>query len=205
MATNKNTTTKKVNTTTKTAVATAAKVAHTPPVEEAKKEAPVVAKKTVIPDSAIVNVKSNVFGKLIFESKRTGERIVWEGCGEIQQVTIATLRAIKLEKIKFFSEQWLIPVGFADENAEFFSPADIYQQLFIAQYYRNLVDPSDYEALCGMSPEEIKTKVAMMSNGTKENLAVALNTYVEKGVLDSLKAIRAFEEALDCELCRPVD
>ena len=39
-----------------------------------------------------------------------------------------------------------------------------------------------------------------MSNGAEENLVVALNTYIEKGVLDSVKSIRAFEDALGCEL-----
>ena len=37
----------------------------------------------------------------------------------------------------------------------------------------------------------------------KVNLAVALNTYIEKGILDSLKRIKAFEEALGCELKMP--
>ena len=159
----------------------------------------------IIPDSALINVKSNAFGKLIYVSKKTGERIVWDQCGEIQQVTLATLRGIKLECIKFYREQLIIPVGFADENADKFNPADIYKQLFIAQYYKNLVDPSDYEVLCTMTPAEIKEKISFMSTGAKENLAVAVNTFIEKGVLDSIKAIKAFEEALGCELRNPAD
>lgn len=161
--------------------------------------------KMIIPDSALINVKSNSFGKLIFASRKTGERIVWERCGEVQQVTLSTLRTMKLECVGFFKEQWIIPIGFADENAIKFTTADIYKQLFVAQYYKNLVDPSDYESLCSMTPAEIKEKVSFMSDGAKENLAVALNTYIEKGVLDSIKAIKAFEEALGCELRNPAD
>jgi hypothetical protein len=161
--------------------------------------------KETIPDSALINVKSNAFGRLIYVSKRTGERIVWEKCGEVQQLTLSTLRGIKLECVKFYREQWIIPIGFADENADKFTPADIYKQLFVTQYYKNLVDPSDYEELCTMSPGEIKEKVSYMSTGAKENLVVALNTFIEKGVLDSIKAIRAFEEALGCELRNPAD
>jgi hypothetical protein len=40
----------------------------------------------------------------------------------------------------------------------------------------------------------------MMSAEAKVNLAVALNTYIEKGILDSLKRIKAFEEVLGCDL-----
>lgn len=159
----------------------------------------------IIPDSALINVKSNSFGKLIFFSKRSGEHIVWERCGEVQQVTLATLRAIKLECISFYKEQWIIPLGFADDNVGKFTPADIYKQLFVTQYYKDLIDPTDYEAICSMTPTEIKSRIPLMSDGAKENLAVALNTYIEKGVLDSIKAIKAFEEALGCELRNPAD
>lgn len=43
----------------------------------------------------------------------------------------------------------------------------------------------------------------MLSKGAKGKLVVALNTYIEKGVLDSLKAIKTFEEVLGCDLARP--
>lgn len=154
----------------------------------------------VIPDSALVNVRSNVFGILTFKSRRNGEMIVWDNCGEVQQVSMGTLRSIKTEVIDFFKEQWLLPLGFADENAEIFKPADIYKQLYIAQYYKNYLDPSDYRTLCEMTPEQIKEQVGLMSESAKLNLIVALNTYIEKGVLDSLRAIKAFEEALGCNL-----
>ena len=154
----------------------------------------------VIPDSALINVRSNIFGILTFKSARNGEMIVWNNCGEVQQVTMATLRVIKTENINFFKEQWLLPLGFADENAEKFKPADIYKQLYIQQYYKNYIDPSDYATLCAMTPAQIKETVALMSEGARLNLIVALNTYIENGVLDSLKAIKAFEEALGCDL-----
>ena len=37
----------------------------------------------------------------------------------------------------------------------------------------------------------------------KAKLVVVLNTYIEKGILDSLKAIKTFEEVLGCDLKRP--
>lgn len=160
-------------------------------------------KKEVIPDSALINVKSNVFGKLIFVSKRTGERIVWEQCGDVQQVTMNTLRLIKTEAVAFFRDQWILVVGFADENSGKFNPPDVYEQLFVTQYYKEVIDPSDYEAICSMKPNEIAEKIPQMSDGAKANLVIALNTYIEKGVLDSIRAIKAFEEALGCDLRDP--
>lgn len=156
--------------------------------------------KNTIPDSALINVRSNVFGILTFKSRRNGEMIVWDNCGEVQQVTMSTLRNIKTECVDFFKEQWLLPLGFADETAEDFKPADIYKQLYITQYYKHYIDPSDYESLCSMTPAQIKEAVSLMSDGAKLNLIVALNAYIENGVLDSLRAIKAFEEALGCKL-----
>lgn len=153
-----------------------------------------------IPDSARINVKSNVFGTLYFESKRMGETIEWGRCGEVQTTTLAVLRNMKMEAPRFFKDQWVIIVGFADSNREKFEVADIYQALFITQYYKNVVDPSNYAEICAWSPDEIAERVPLMSEGARANLAVALNTYIEKGVLDSVRAIQAFEKALGCSL-----
>ena len=97
----------------------------------------------------------------------------------------------------------VIITGFADENADTYTTADIYKALMIGQYYKDLIEPSDYAAVCAWEPEDIKKKVSLMSTEAKANLAVALNTYIEKGILDSLKRIKAFEEVLGCELKIP--
>ena len=105
--------------------------------------------------------------------------------------------------IKFFANQLVIITGFADENAEKYEVADIYKALYITQYYQDVLDPADYEEICSWTPVVIKQKVPMLSKGAKGKLVVALNTYIEKGVLDSLKAIKTFEEVLGCDLMRP--
>ena len=152
-----------------------------------------------IPDNAIINVRSNVYGTLVFTSQKTGERIVWENEGEVQQMSLNTLRTMKAEGLKFFVNQWIIPVGFADENADLFTVQDIFKALYVEQYYSNLIQPSNFEEICSWTPDEIKEKVKYMNDGAKFNLAVALHEYIEKGVLDSVKSIKAFEEALGCE------
>ena len=154
-------------------------------------------------DSVTVNVKSNVFGKLTYVDKKTQDTVVWNHCGESNPMTIGMLRSMKATQISFFKNQWVVITGFADDTENSYTTADIYKALMIVQYYKDLIDPSDYEAVCSWSPEDIKKKVSMMSAEAKANLAVALNTYIEKGILDSLKRIKAFEEVLGCELKIP--
>lgn len=157
----------------------------------------------IVPDTAMINVRSNVFGELFFVDPVTHEQISWTNCGEIQQLPLATLRHMKNGAIKFFTNQLIVITGFADENANKFDVEDIYKTLYITQYYKNYFDPADAEEVCSWKPSEIAEKVSMYSQSTKMALVVALNTYIENGMLDSLKAIKAFEEALGCELNKP--
>lgn len=156
-----------------------------------------------IEDTALINVKSNVFGELIFVDPVTKAKYRWMQCGEVLQLPLATLRNMKNGAIKFFANQLVIITGFADENCEKYEVADIYKSLYIAQYYKDILDPTNYDEICSWTPAVIKQKVPMLSKGAKGKLVVALNTYIEKGVLDSLKAIKTFEEVLGCDLMRP--
>lgn len=156
-----------------------------------------------IDNSALINVKSNVFGELIYIDPVTNECITWPACGAIQQLTLDSLRHMKSGAVKFFTNQLIIITGFADENAEKYEVADIYKALYITNYYQNILDPSDYDTICSWTPAQIRENLALISAPAKEKLMVALNTYIEKGILDSLKAIKTFEEVLGCELTRP--
>ena len=154
-------------------------------------------------DTALINVKSNVFGELIFVDPVTKAKVRWVQCGEVLQLPLAMLRNMKNGAVKFFTNQLVIITGFADENAEKHEVADIYKALYISQYYKDILDPTNYDDICSWTPAVIKQKVPMLSKGAKGKLVVALNTYIEKGVLDSLKAIKTFEEVLGCDLARP--
>lgn len=154
-------------------------------------------------DDVLVRVKSNVFGELIYENKRTGEVTKWANCGDIQTLDMGALRSMKANAVAFFINQWVVPIGFDDENADKYKVGDIYKALYITQYYKDFIDPADYRAICSWTPEQIKEKVPLMSEGARANLAVALNDYIEKGVLDSLRAIKTFEEVLGCDLKNP--
>lgn len=156
-----------------------------------------------IDDTALINVRSNVFGELIFVDPVTKEKISWHQCGEVLQMPLSTLRHMKNGDVKFFTNQLVLITGFADENAEKFEVADIYKALYISQYYKEILDPTNYDDICNWKPAEIKEKVSVLSGGAKAKLVVVLNTYIEKGILDSLKAIKTFEEVLGCDLMRP--
>lgn len=163
------------------------------------KETKRVVKPVKITDNTLIKVKSTVFGRLIYVNKRNGNKIVWSSQGEVKYLTFDELVEIRNQSIGFYKNQRIIVVGMAEQEECGASVEDVYNALGVREYYKNLVDPTDYHAICGWSVQEIPERVGMLSPKVKENLVVALNQFIKDGVLDSRKKIQAFKTALDCE------
>lgn len=160
-------------------------------------------KKSVVKltDDMMVEVKSCVFGGLIYVDKRTGEQVIWDNEGDIQVVSFELLRSMKASQVAFFRNNWIAVVAVLDN--EDIAPADVYKGLYVQQYYKEVIDPDDFEKVCYWSVNDIESKVSLLVPAAKTNLAIALNTFIEDGTLDSIKKIKAFEKALGCELSIP--
>lgn len=153
-----------------------------------------------IDDTVLIKVKSTCYGRLYYRNSKTSEETRWEKPGEVQLMTFGDLRAMKADQIDFFVNHWIVILGVADGSECSATCADIYKVLMITKYYEDYVEPTDYQAICAWEEDEIGERVAMMSGGAQENLIVALNECIKNGVLDSVKKIRAFENALGCQL-----
>lgn len=152
-----------------------------------------------IDDSLAIDVKSNVFGQLIYVNRKNGETIVWERPGDIQTMSMADLRAMKANQASFFTNQWISVEDTEDENVK---PADVYKALFVSQYYADAIDPTDFNLINSWTIAQIPKQIAKLTDNAKFNLITALNEYINEGKLDSVKKIKAFEEALGCELAQ---
>lgn len=168
-----------------------------------EEKAPAKKKQVKLDDTILVNVKSNTFGKLIYVNPRTGDRTVWDHYGDVQTLSMGDLRAMKGTQRAFYENQWIFIVDIADGDYEDVSADDIYKALLVSQYYKNVIDPSNFAKVFTMDTDKIKERVAMMSKGARLNLIVAAGTAIKNGQLDSLKRIKTLEEVLGCELERP--
>ena len=166
-------------------------------IEKASKPAP--KRPSKIDDSTLIYVKSNTFGGLTYVDRRSGEIVNWEYCGDVQPVTMSLLRTIKASASVFFAENKIL-VDYVDDDEH--TPEDVYNALAVGRYYKDTIDPDDFEKVCGWAVNDIPKKVALLTTTAKENLVVALNTFIEEGRLDSLKKIKAFSEALGCDLMK---
>lgn len=152
-----------------------------------------------IDESTLIYVKSNTFGGLTYVDRRSGEIVNWDFCGDVQPVTMSLLRTMKASAAIFFTENKIL-VDFVDDDEH--TPEDVYNTLAVSKYYKDIIAPEDFDKVCNWSLDEINKRVSLLSTTAKENLVVALNTFIEDGRLDSLKKIRAFSEALGCDLMK---
>ena len=157
-------------------------------------------KRIMFDDSAIILVKSNTFGHLIYINPRTGDRTDWMHFGDEQPITMGDLRAMRGTQNAFFSDNMIIVSGVNDDRYPDAGPFDVYDALMVSKYYKYLVDPDNFNSLFNMNENEIKERVHSMSQNARMNLVIALNTSIQNGTLDSVKKIRLFEELLGCEL-----
>lgn len=185
--------------TKRTATAAPQPVAVTEAVTEAKKE-PVALK---LDDSVLLNVRSNVYGGLIYINSRTGDKYEWSEYGDVQQLTAGDLRAMKGSQRSFFQNQWIIIDSIADSGYEDVTRDEIYKALMVSQYCDGLVDLEDFDDVFALSPDELRRLIAKMSDGSRLNLLVAANTAIANGTLDSLRTIQTLESCLGCELDKP--
>lgn len=152
-------------------------------------------------DGVLLNVRSNVYGGLVYINSRTGDKYEWNEFGDVQQLTAGDLRAMKGTQRSFFQNQWIVIDGIADSGYEDVTQEDIYKALMVSQYYSDLVDLENFEDIFKMtSVDELRYLISKMSDGCRLNLVVAANTAIENGTLDSMRTIQALEECLGCEL-----
>ena len=152
-----------------------------------------------IGDNVLVLVQSGFYGKLVYMSRKSGDMVIWENPGDVQIMSMRDLREMKAEQVGFFKNQWVIILSVADGEKCKATSEDIYRSLIVSQYYENFINPSDFEEVCGWDDATLRQRVPLMSQGAKDNLAVALNGFINDGKLDSIKKIKLFAEVLNCD------
>lgn len=164
-------------------------------------QAPVPKKRDYkFPDHVMVAVQSNTYGELIYVNQRTGARVSWKEIGDVQPVPMGELRDMRNTQRGFFSNNRIFIVGVEDEEYSEAAPEDVYKALMVSQYYKDVIDPNNFNSIFGLEPHELRIRLNRMSDGAKTNLVVAANEAIRRGRLDSLKKIRVIEECLGCEL-----
>lgn len=174
---------------------TTAQVKETAPVAEADEKAAentkrklTVAKMDLDPHM-YVTVKNGFNGTLVYRSRRTGERFVWREFGDEQDIELQELRAARNSDKIFFENNWFL----------FDDPAVI-EWLGMERFYKYALDSKEFDKIFTKKPEEIKKIVDGLSSGQKKTLVFRTKQMISDGMIDSIRAINALEDALSVDL-----
>lgn len=162
---------------------------------EETKEAVVEEKKPLVPTEVDIHqfipVINGFSGMLVYQSKRTGEKFLWENFGDEQEMELQELRNAKSSAKDFFQNNWFL---FKDEDDW------VIDWLGMRAYYRDALKLEEFDTIFEKTPAAIKKAVAKLSDGQKRSLAYRARVAVADGIIDSNKVIGALEEALGTQL-----
>lgn len=167
--------------------AAAAQAAEESKTEAAKDQAPVIPK-DVDPNETVV-VRNGFQGKLVYHSKRTGERWVWDHFGSEQEIELKELKSARNSAKGFFENNYFM----------FDEPWVIYY-LGVQQYYKNSLRLDQFDEVFKKTPSEIRKILAQVPDGQKKSVAYRAKELIASGEIDSRKIIGALETCLGTEL-----
>lgn len=136
-----------------------------------------------------VTVRNGFQGRLVYVSKHTGERFVWDQFGAEQEMELRELKNAKNSYKKFFENNWFM-----------FDEDWIVDYLGVQRFYRNAVRIEDFDEIFQKDAETISQIIGGMSDGQKKSVAYRARVLIAEGEIDSNKAIAALEESLGVEL-----
>lgn len=145
-------------------------------------------KKDLDPNMYVV-VKNGFNGTLVYKSKKTGERFIWQAFGDEQEMELSELKSARNSSKAFFTNNWFL-----------FDDPEVIDWLGMSQYYKHALNSKSFDKLFEQSPDEIKHSISELSDGQKKSVAFRAKQLIADGVIDSIKVITALEDSLSVEL-----
>lgn len=159
------------------------------PAESAAEDKKVFKVKETLSLHDYVTVRNGFNGKLVYKSRRTGERLIWDEFGSEQEMELQELKNAKNSSRAFFENNWFM-----------IDDPEVIAFLGVERYYRNSLSYDEFDALFKMSANEIEDRVSVLPGGQKASLIHRAKQKIADGEVDSLRVINALEESLGVEL-----
>lgn len=136
-----------------------------------------------------ITVRNGFQGRLVYKSKRTGERFVWENFGDEQEMELGELKNAKNSNKKYFANNWFM-----------FDDPWVVDYLGVGQFYRFAVSINDFDQIFSMSAEELEGVLTKLTDGQKKSVAYRARQMIADGEIDSNRVIATLEKCLGVEL-----
>lgn len=150
-------------------------------------------KKPVVPKeidpNQIITVRNGFQGRLVYKSKRTGERWSWESFGTEQDMELSELKNARNSNKKYFINNWFM-----------FDEDWVIDYLGMRQYYKNSLDIQDFDQLFKKPVGEIEDIISKLSEGQRKSVAYRAKQLIAEEEIDSNRVINTLEKCLGVEL-----
>lgn len=156
-------------------------------------EVPETTKKPVVPKeidpNQIITVRNGFQGRLVYKSKRTGERWSWESFGAEQDMELSELKNARNSNKKYFINNWFM-----------FDEDWVIDYLGMRQYYKNSLNIQDFDQLFKKPVGEIEDIISKLSEGQRKSVAYRAKQLIAEEEIDSNRVINTLEKCLGVEL-----
>lgn len=150
-------------------------------------------KKPVVPKeidpNQIITVRNGFQGRLVYKSKRTGERWSWESFGAEQDMELSELKNARNSNKKYFINNWFM-----------FDEDWVIDYLGMRQYYKNSLNIQDFDQLFKKPVGEIEDIIFKLSEGQRKSVAYRAKQLIAEEEIDSNRVINTLEKCLGVEL-----
>ena len=150
-------------------------------------------KKAMIPKEVdpnqYVTVRNGLHGRLVYKSKRTGERFVWDSFGAEQDMELSELKNARNSNKKYFINNWFM-----------FDEPWVVDYIGMSQYYKFAISIQDFDKLFEKPAAEIGKIISKLSDGQKKSVAYRAKQLIAEDGIDSNRTIAALEKHLGTEL-----
>lgn len=150
-------------------------------------------KKPVVPKeinpNQIITVRNGFQGRLVYKSKRTGERWSWESFGAEQDMELSELKNARNSNKKYFINNWFM-----------FDEDWVIDYLGMRQYYKNSLNIQDFDQLFKKPVGEIEDIISKLSEGQRKSVVYRAKQLIAEEEIDSNRVINTLEKCLGVEL-----
>ena len=150
-------------------------------------------KKPVVPKeidpNQIITVRNGFQGRLVYKSKRTGERWSWESFGAEQDMELSELKNARNSNKKYLINNWFM-----------FDEDWVIDYLGMRQYYKNSLNIQDFDQLFKKPVGEIEDIISKLSEGQRKSVAYRAKQLIAEEEIDSNRVINTLEKCLGVEL-----
>ncbi len=145
--------------------------------------------RTALSPNMVVTVRNGYAGKLIYKSRKTGERFVWDNFGDEQDMELQELKNARNSSKTYFAKNWFL-----------IDDPEVIDYLGVEQYYKNALTYENFDKLFELDADEVAARIAALPTGQRSTVAYRAKQLISEGKIDSIKVINALEAGLGVTL-----